>query len=251
MRLEAEKIGVRLGSREILHDIDFALANHKFIGVIGPNGSGKSTLLRTFYQALHPWRGRLTIDGRPAKELKPRETARLFSVLPQQYGAEIDLTTEETMLMGRYPYKKMFEGFTKEELEKVKEVLAALGLEHLSGRRLSAVSGGERQMILLARSIMQDTPCLLLDEPTNHLDIRHQALVLDALAALGKQVAAVFHDLNLAAKYCDYLYFMKDGSIVRKGTPKDVLTAENIELIYGLKALIMENPVTGRPVIIL
>ncbi|MDY0389480.1 MAG: ABC transporter ATP-binding protein [Desulfobulbus oligotrophicus] len=251
MQLEAVDVAVTFGKSAVLKAIRFSLAHHRFVGIIGPNGSGKSTLLKTFYKVIRPTSGVLTLDGHDVGKVSQRQCSRLLAILPQQQMMDVELTAEEVVEMGRYPHKTFFEQSADRERSLVKTTFADMQLEHLAERRLPTLSGGERQMVLIARAIVQDTPCILLDEPTNHLDIYHQVTILDALTALGKQVVVVFHDLNLAGKYCDYLYLMHKGEIVARGTPAEVLTRLHIKNIYNLDVDIISHPQSGRPVVVL
>lgn len=250
MRLESINLDVSIGRKKILHDLNFVLDTHKFIGIIGPNGSGKSTLLKTFYKAIQPNGGCVLVDGRNIKEMTHRQCARTFAVLPQRQDSDIAMTVKDVVHMGRYPDKRFFDRATDKEWTMVMETLSLLELEQLSERKMSTLSGGEWQMVMIARAIVQDTVCLLLDEPTNHLDISHQLMILDTLAALNKQLIVVFHDLSLAGKYCDYLYIMKNGRLETAGRPVEVLTSQTIFNVYGIKIEVIPHPRTGRPIIL-
>lgn len=251
MRLDAVDLSVSFGRKSILRNVRFSLDQHRFIGIIGPNGSGKSTLLKTFYKVIKPRDGYLAIDGQDLSRLSQRRCSQLLAVLPQQQAAEIELTVEEVVRMGRYPHRKFFEKNQAEEGAIVEKTLRELGLEGLADRRLPTLSGGERQTALIARAIVQDTPCILLDEPTNHLDIFHQVAILETITKLDKQVVVVFHDLSLAGKYCDYLYLMNRGEIYRQGPPDSVLTRASVKEVYGLEVDIIRHPQKGHPVVVL
>ena len=251
MRLEAEALKLCLGGTEILKDVSFNLGQHRFIGIVGPNGSGKSTLLKTFYKVLQPSCGYLKLDGVDSREISHGQCAKLLAVLPQQQAQEVELTVVEVVHMGRYPSKGFFAKSSEAEYQLIAKTLQELGLSHLAHRRLATLSGGERQLVLMARAIVQDTPCLLLDEPTNHLDIYHQITILDTISKLNKQVVVVFHDLSLAGKYCDYIYLMNSGCIAEKGSPEEVLTGSNIKSVYGLDVEIIKHPTNGHLVVLL
>lgn len=250
MNILASGVDVSFGPKKILKNLSLDAGEKRRCGIIGPNGSGKSTLLRTLHKALEPDRGRVALDGRDLKTYGRRELASEISVVPQHQG-EIDLTVEETVQMGRYPHKKLFERLSRDENDFVREVMTKLKIWHLKDRNVQTLSGGERQLTLLARAMVQDTPVMLLDEPTNHLDIYHQVLILDFLKTVDKLVVVVFHDLNLASGFCDRLYLMNDGRVVAEGDPASILTRENILEVYGLDANIMTNPATGRPLVVI
>lgn len=251
MRLEAIDVSVSFGKKSILRNIRFSLDHHRFIGIIGPNGSGKSTLLKTFYKLIKPRCGYLTVDGEDLRGLSHKRCSKLMAVLPQQQTTEIELLVTEVVHMGRYPHQRFFENTRGEDWSAVGKTLDDLGLNGLAGRKLPTLSGGERQLVLIARAIVQETPCILLDEPTNHLDIFHQVAILETITRLNKQVVVVFHDLSLAGKYCDYLYLMNKGEIYKQGAPDCVLTRSSIKDVYGLEVDIIQHPQKGHPVVVL
>lgn len=200
---------------------------------------------------IRPTSGVVTLDGHDVRKISQKRCSQLLAVLPQQQTMEAELTVEEVVQMGRYPHMTFFAGSTAADRTLVQTTLADMKLDHLAGCRLPTLSGGERQMVLIARAIVQDTSCILLDEPTNHLDIFHQVTILDSLTALNRQVVVVFHDLNLAGKYCDYLYLMHKGEIAARGTPSEVLTRSHIKDIYNLDVDIISHPQSGHPVVVL
>ena len=250
MQLECSGLGVSLGGKNILNDVDANFGTHRFVGVIGPNGSGKSTLLRTFYKALKPRTGCVLIDGRNLKDVSHRTCAGLLAVLPQHQRADLDLTVEEAIYMGSYQRDKFFVNRREQERQKVEQILKELHFTAFSKRKLSTLSGGERQMAGLARALMQDTPCLLLDEPTNHLDINHQFKILEILGKVDRQLIVVFHDLSLASKFCDYLYIMKEGTIFAEGTPLETINKRIIQEVYNVEVEIITHPKNGHPVVL-
>jgi iron complex transport system ATP-binding protein len=250
LRLEAKDLGVSIGTQKILRDINIQLEYNQFYGIIGPNGSGKSTFLRSIYNILKPDCGFINLNNQILTSYNRKELAKNISVVPQQQNF-IEMTVEETIQMGRYPYKSIFERLSSSEIKNNNQVMLSLGINHLKDRNITTLSGGERQMVLLARALIQDTPILLLDEPTNHLDIYNQILLLNQLRVLDKMLIVVFHDLNLASKYCDHLYLIAQGAIIADGTPWDILTKSLIHSTYGLDVEIIENPKTGKPVVLL
>ncbi|MDR2612179.1 MAG: ABC transporter ATP-binding protein [Deltaproteobacteria bacterium] len=251
LSIETRGLRVSLDGTEILKGIDLAVRGQRITGVIGPNGSGKSTLLKTFYKAIAPSGGEVLLDGEPVRRIPQKALARQLAVLPQQRESPQGLTVEETVFMGRYPLKGFMGVFTAEDREAVRDAMGRLDLARLADREFSSLSGGERQQVLLARALAQDTPWLLLDEPTNHLDIRSQLRILEFLKDLDKRIVVVFHDLSLASKYCDRLLVMKGGLIVADGTPEEVVTARLLSEVYGVSASIIPHPEVGRPVVIL
>ncbi|MDR1607224.1 MAG: ABC transporter ATP-binding protein [Deltaproteobacteria bacterium] len=250
MRLEAKDLGISIGTQKILNDINIQIGHNRFNGIIGPNGSGKSTLLRSLFNVLRPDCGYISFNDRVLTSYKRIELAKNIAVVPQQQSL-FEITVEKVIQMGLYPHKSFFEKISDNELKYIDHIIDLLGLNKLKNRDVTTLSGGERQMVLLARALAQKTPILLLDEPTNHLDIYYQILFLDNLKSLDKLLVVVFHDLNLASKYCDHLFLMSQGTIIGEGSPQDILTKSIIRQVYGLDVEILENPKTGKPVVVL
>jgi iron complex transport system ATP-binding protein len=251
MTLRAVGLRVALDGTEILKGVDLEIGAERVTGVIGPNGAGKSTLLRTFYRAVRPSAGRVELDGRPLDGIPQKRLAAEVAVLPQQRDSPQGLTVEETVSMGRYPRMGFMGAFTREDRDAVRDSLARLDLLRFAGREFGSLSGGERQQVLLARALAQDTPWILLDEPTNHLDIRSQLRILDFMRDLDKRIVIVCHDLSLASKYCDRLIVMKDGEVAADGAPEAVVTPGLLSEVSGVAASVIPHPVMGRPVVIL
>jgi iron complex transport system ATP-binding protein len=251
MEIQAHEVKVALEGAEILRGVSAVLGEKRLTGVIGPNGSGKSTLLKTFYKAVSPTSGYISLGSERLDGIPQRRCARITAVLPQHRDGSTELAVIDVVMMGRYPYKGFMDSMGEEDAEMARGALSRLELGRFARRRFSTLSGGERQLVLLARALVQDTPWLLLDEPTNHLDIQHQLRLLDILAGLDKRIVVVFHDLSLASKYCDQLFVMKGGLIAAQGDPMDIMTPKLIKDVYNIDALVMPHPVGGRPVVLL
>ena len=236
MNLFAKDVELTLGGSEILRGMEISVKNHEFVGVIGPNGSGKSTFLKCIYRVLSPEHGAILLDGTNINDLSVRSTARKLAVLSQHNYYNFDFSVREIVLMGRSPHKRMMERDTREDYEIVENALEKVGMLGFIDRIFSSLSGGEQQRIILARALAQQTQCLILDEPTNHLDIKYQLQILNVVRKLGVTVLAAFHDLNIAAMYCDRIYAIDAGRVVACGTPKEVLTPELIRDLYEVNA---------------
>ncbi|MDR0524443.1 MAG: ABC transporter ATP-binding protein [Spirochaetaceae bacterium] len=234
IEVSARNISVRIRGKEIVQDVDFRAAEGRFTGLIGPNGSGKSTLLKCVYRALKPTGGAVFLGEKELASYSVREQAKRVGAVAQHNEIDFDFTVLEMTLMGRSPHKRALESDSSEDYRIAWEALRMTGLEAFADRPCSDLSGGERQQAIAARAIAQQTDCLILDEPTNHLDICRQLELMGLLKKSGRTVIAAFHDLNLAARYCDYLYVMLRGRIYAQGPPEDLLTEPLIREVYGV-----------------
>lgn len=225
--------------KTILDSVGIELLPGEVLGILGPNGSGKSTFLKCLNRLLEPRIGTVLVEDTDIRDLSRTEISRSIGYVPQQSGeGRADLTVFEVALMGRRPYHER--GGDRRDEEKTWQALARLGLEELAARRLSQLSGGQRQKVMIARALAQDAKVLLLDEPTSSLDLRHQMDVMGLLAAVaradGVAVCAVIHDLNLALRFCDRAVLMKDGEVYASGGCAEVITADHILEVYHVEA---------------
>ncbi len=245
MEIKTGKVCVSVPHRRIVTDATLHVDDGELVGLIGPNGSGKTTLLKAVYRTMRPESGEICLDGRPLDGMSLHDSALRLAVVTQHNYFNFDFKVEEVVLMGRTPHKKAMETDNAADREIARKALEEVNMADCRGRSFSSLSGGEQQRVILARALAQETPCLVLDEPTNHLDIKYQLEVLDIVKRLGCTALCALHDLNLAAQYCDRLYVMKDGLIVAEGTPEEVITAEMIEQVYGVRAAVGRHPLTG------
>ena len=234
--LSAEGISYGTRDREILYEISLRAEAGEFVGIIGPNGSGKSTLLKNLYKVLRPRAGRAFLMGEDLLAMSGREMAQRLAVVVQEHESGFDFTVEEVVRMGRHARKGLLEADNGQDRSLVDRVLRLTQLEEVREQSYTTLSGGEKQRVLIARALVQDTPCLILDEPTNHLDIKYQLQLMELVRVLGRTVVAAIHDLNLAALYCQRLYVMKAGRVAASGTPEEVLTPELLREIYEVEA---------------
>ena len=165
-----------------------------------------------------------------------------MAVVAQHNQYQFDFTVMDIVLMGRMPHKKLLEGDTPEDYTIARRALAQVGMDHMETRNFLSLSGGEQQRVILARALTQESPCLILDEPTNHLDIKYQLEMLEIVRDAGVTVLMAVHDLNLASQFCHRLVAIDRGQVVGTGTPKELLTPEFIQNLYGVHSRIVEGP---------
>ncbi|MBL0953002.1 MAG: ABC transporter ATP-binding protein [Pseudomonas sp.] len=235
------------GQRTLLDGIDLAVGDGELVGLIGPNGSGKTSLLRCAYRYQRPSAGSVELDGEALWQRPPRWSAQRVAVVLQEFPQDFGLRVHELTAMGRTPHKGLFDGDDAEDQRLVDQALARVGLSGLAQQPFACLSGGEKQRALLARALVQQPQLLILDEPTNHLDPRYQIELLRQIKALGLATLASFHDLNLAAAFCDRLCVLDQGRLVAIGTPAEVLTVDLLQQVFGLQALVDTHPLAGHP----
>jgi iron complex transport system ATP-binding protein len=225
------------------------------LGIIGPNGSGKSTLLKCLGGLLAPCDGEIVLSGEPLASYGPRERARLIAGVPQDIHATLPFTCSEVVLMGRMPHLGRWGRPTREDREVARWAMEAVACRHLENRVITELSGGERQIIFLAKALAQTPRVLLLDEPTQHLDLGHQAAWFHALRQIAQErsiaVVTALHDVNLAAEFCDGLLLLVAGQAVAQGEVDAVARPENVMKAYGVSTVVTRNPQTGSPVFLL
>lgn len=247
MSLQLEGLAVDIAGRRIVTGVDLAVGDRGFAGLVGPNGSGKSTILKAIYRVHPPAAGRVLLDGTDLLSLRSKDAARRIAVVTQEFTSEFDFTVREMVMIGRTPHKGSFDRDTDTDRAVVDQAIERVGCEELAYRRFNTLSGGEKQLVLIARALAQEADHLILDEPTSHLDIHHQVEILELVAGLGVTVLAALHDLSLAALFCQVIYVLRAGQIVTAGPPGSVLTPETIRQAYGADVLVIEHPDTGTP----
>ena len=239
MVLDISSLSFNFGSKNILADIDLSIKDNGIVGIIGPNGSGKSTLLKCIYRVLKPKTGTIFIDGKNINDYQFKETAKKMAVVAQHNDTHFDFNVLEMVLIGRSPHKKFMERDSAEDIELAYKSLEQVNMKDFADRNFSSLSGGEKQRIILARALVQNTDCLILDEPTNHLDIKHQLHFMSLAKDLKITVISAIHDLNIAAMYCDKIYALKEGQIIASGSVDEVITEEVIKTLYDVEAKII------------
>jgi iron complex transport system ATP-binding protein len=224
----------------VLQDVDLSLAPGQFYGLIGPNGSGKSTLLDLLTATRSLQGGQIAFQGRPLANYAKKELAVKIALVPQQFAMGFDFTVAELVLMGRYPHIPRFSNPTVRDLHLVDEAMAVMQIDGLRHRLISDLSGGEKQRVVVARALAQDTEVLVLDEATANLDIHHTIEIMHVIRKLvrdqGRTVIAAIHDLNLAAAFCDQVIVLKEGRIFTAGPVAEALTAHLIAEVFQVEA---------------
>jgi iron complex transport system ATP-binding protein len=248
--LDIEKLNFSYGTTPILRSVTFTIESGEFIGIVGPNGSGKTTLLRCITGALKKDNGRITLGGREIEAYTSRELAQNIGVVPQGSTVDFGFSVGEIVMMGRHPHQPRFTFETNEDIGIVNNSLKLTGTLPFRDKLITHLSGGELQRVLIARALAQQPGLLLLDEPTAHLDISHQLEIMDLMASLNAEknitIIGVFHDLNLAARYCKRLLIMHEGKIVDDGLLEEVLTPKNLSRVFHINAAVRRNPVTNN-----
>ena len=250
--LEVTDLSCGYGEQVVLDQLNFNLWPGFFCGILGPNGCGKSTLINTICRVNEPLGGSLLFAEQELRTISRQELAAKIAVVPQETHVAFPFKVREVVAMGRNPHLSGFFGSGYDlENEMVDQALTATGISHLAERAITRLSGGERQLVLLARALAQEPRLLLLDEPTSNLDISHAVGILRLVGAKVRQeklaALAVFHDLNLAAVFADYLFLVKDGTIRYQGETCEVITEEILADLYELPLKVYTPPGLGRP----
>ncbi|MFJ8148218.1 ABC transporter ATP-binding protein [Streptomyces sp. NPDC096048] len=253
-RLTAENVTLAYDQRVIAEKLSVEIPDNSFTVIVGPNACGKSTLLRALSRMLKPTQGRVLLDGSVIQSMPAKHVARTLGLLPQSSIAPDGITVGDLVGRGRYPHQGILRQWSAEDERVVQESMAQTGISELAERYVDELSGGQRQRVWIAMALAQQTPLLLLDEPTTYLDIQHQIDVLDLCAELheeqGRTLVAVLHDLNHAARYATHLIALRDGQVIAEGAPKDIVTAELVERVFGLRCQVIDDPETGTPLVV-
>jgi ferric hydroxamate transport system ATP-binding protein len=249
---ELDGVSFSVEGRRLLQPLSLSLPARRVVGLIGHNGSGKSTLLKLLARQQAPGGGEIRFEGRPIGDWGGREFARKLAYLPQQPPPAAGMLVRELVALGRYPWHGALGRFGQVDRDKVEAAIALTDIGRFAGRLVESLSGGERQRAWLAMLVAQDAECLLLDEPISALDIAHQIEVLSLVRRLARErglgVVVVLHDVNMAARFCDEILALHSGRLIARGTPADLMCAEQLEAIYGLPMDILSHPLTGEPI---
>ena len=253
-QLAAQDVTLGYGDRTVIAGLDVELVPGEITAIVGSNGCGKSTLLKSMARLLTPRAGRVVLDGRDIHSMPTKEVARVLGLLAQSPIAPEGIIVSDLVGRGRHPHQGMFARWSAEDDRAVAEALMVTNTADLAERPVDELSGGQRQRVWIAMVLAQRADLLLLDEPTTFLDVANQVEVLDLLTDLnrrsGTTIAMVLHDLNLAARYADRLVAVHDGGVFARGLPEDVLTEETVQEVFGLSSRVIEDPVSGKPLVL-
>ena len=255
MTLEVSDVSYCYSKSIVLDGISFTVGKGEILGILGPNGCGKTTLLKNLNKNLSPCGGCVLLDGDVLVDIKKKDVAKKIAVVPQTNEIHFSFTVRDVVSMGRMPFQGMMSGESEEDKRIVDDAIRQTGLERLADRHINTMSGGERQRVIIARAIAQTPQIILMDEPTLHLDISMQFDALNLVYRLAKEngltVIIVSHDLPMVARYCDRILMIHDHKIHALGTPEEVLTPDNMRIVFNVDAELRYDEKIGRNTVIL
>lgn len=251
---QAKQLVAGYGDKKILDGISLQIPSNQISVIIGANGCGKSTLLKTLARIIKPLSGEILLDGRPIHSIPSKQLARVLGLLPQSPIVPEGITVADLVGRGRFPHQSLFGTWSKKDYEAVAEAMEIMDITALANRHVDELSGGQRQRVWIAMALAQQTDMLFLDEPTTYLDITYQIEILDLLTDLnrkyGTTIVMVLHDINLSARYADYVFALRQGKLVAEGKPSEVITSQLIKDVFGLDCMIVRDPVSGAPSVV-
>lgn len=238
----------------IIKNISMNIKEGSFLGIIGKNGAGKTTLLKSIAGLLKPYCGNIYFDGNDIYKMKKILFAKKLSFMPQNMPIDFHFTVKDFIMFGRFPYMNMFKYASTNDYEIVEKVMVFTETKSFADRNILELSGGERQKVLIAQNLAQQTDVITFDEPTSHLDIGSQASIFKLLRTLNqkhnKTIITTIHDLNTAGEFCSHLILIDNGSVFSSGTTTEVLNYKDIEAVYNTTVVVKTNPVSNKPVVI-
>lgn len=250
----AEKLTSGYENKMILEDIELEIPSNKISVIIGANGCGKSTLLKTLSNLIKSSSGNITLDGKSISKFPPKQLARILGILPQSPIVPEGITVADLIGRGRFPHQTFLSGWSKKDYEAVADAMEIMKITEFANRDIDELSGGQRQRVWIAMALAQQTDILFLDEPTTFLDITYQVEILDLLTDLnrkyGTTIVMVLHDINLSARYADYIFALDKGKLVGEGKPTEIITSSLVKDIFGLNCTVINDPVSGTPLVV-
>lgn len=249
--ITTQNLAVAYEDHLVVDDLDMQIPQGRITTIIGPNGCGKSTVLKAVGRILKPKGGVVYLNGDDIRRLTTKEVAQKMAILPQSPQAPAGLTVGELVAYGRFPHQRGFGKLIPEDKKIIQWALEVTRLTEFETTAVDNLSGGQRQRVWIAMALAQQTDLILLDEPTTYLDLAYQLEVLELLYRLNREqgctIVMVLHDLNLAARFADYMIAIRGGDIIQHGTPEEVMTAEVLKETFRIDAEIVKEPRTGRP----
>jgi iron complex transport system ATP-binding protein len=253
-RFAAENLVSGYDKKTVVKGVCLAVPDKKISAIVGANACGKSTLLKTMARLIKPISGNVTLDGRPVSKIPPKRFAASVGLLPQSPIVPEGISVANLVGRGRYPHQKLLRGWTAADFKAVAEAMDFMGVGALADANIDELSGGQRQRVWIAMALAQQTDILFLDEPTTFLDITYQIEILDLLTDLnrrrGTTIVMVLHDVNLAARYADRIFALRDGVLFAEGPPREIVTPDLIREVFGLDCVVIDSPVFGTPLVV-
>lgn len=251
---QAEQVVAGYDHKTVIHGISLVIPSNQISVIIGANGCGKSTLLKTLARLIKPADGSITLDGKPIGKIPPKKLARVLGLLPQSPIVPEGISVADLVGRGRFPHQSWHTGWTKKDVEAVAEAMRIMDITELANHHIDELSGGQRQRVWIAMALAQQTDILFLDEPTTFLDITYQVEILDLLTDLnrkyGTTIVMVLHDINLSARYADYIFALQKGMLMAEGEPSQVITDTLVKDIFGLDCTVIKDPISGSPLVV-
>jgi iron complex transport system ATP-binding protein len=251
---QADQLVAGYENKTVIHGVDLVVPSNKISVIIGSNGCGKSTLLKTLARLIKPTAGAITLDDKPLGKIPPKQLARVVGLLPQSPIVPEGISVTDLVGRGRFPHQSLLGGWTKKDYEAVAEAMSIMDITEFANHHIDELSGGQQQRVWIAMALAQQTDILFLDEPTTFLDITYQIEILDLLTDLnrnhGTTIVMVLHDINLSARYADHIYALRNGELIAEGEPADVITSPLVKHIFGLDCIVIEDPITGSPLVV-
>lgn len=251
---QAEEIEAGYDNKTVLQGVSLVIPSNKISVIIGANACGKSTLLKTLSRLTKSTSGNITLDGKPISKINSKQLARVLGLLPQSPIVPEGISVADLVGRGRFPHQSLLSGWTKKDYDAVAEAMRIMNITELANNNIDELSGGQRQRVWIAMALAQQTDILFLDEPTTFLDITYQIEILDLLTDLnrkhGTTIVMVLHDINLSARYADYIYALRNGKLIVEGEPSEVITSALVKDIFELDCIVIKDPVSGSPFVI-
>jgi len=253
-QFKVEQVVAGYDHKTVLQGVSLTVPSRKISVIVGANGCGKSTLLKAMARLIKPVSGQITLDGKPIGKYPPKQLARVLGLLPQSPVIPEGITVADLVGRGRFPHQSLLSGWSKKDYEAVAEAMDMMRITEFANRPIDELSGGQRQRVWIAMALAQQTDILLLDEPTTYLDITYQVEILDLLTDLNRKlgitIVMVLHDINLSARYADYLFALYQGRLVAEGEPSKVITSGLVKDVFGLDCTVIRDPLSGAPLVV-